>query len=36
MEHNKKYVDNFSGLSIENLKKKFSNDSDLIRNYLDG
>ena len=32
----KNYADNFSGLSIENLKKKFNNDSDLIRDYLDG
>ena len=32
----KKYSSNFSGISIDNLKKIFNNNPNLIKSYLDG
>ena len=32
----KKYSGDFSGISIDNLKKNFNNNPDLIKSYLDG
>ena len=32
----KKHCNNFSGLSIEFLQKKFNNNDELIKEYLDG